>query len=236
MALLDVVNITSGYGETIIVREVSLRLDEGKLTALVGSNGAGKTTLLHTVMGLLKPRQGKLIFRGEEITRQPSYVRSRLGITMVPEGRQLFTNMTVSENLEMGAAAVRDRVVRGERLEFVFRLFPRIKERLKQKAGTLSGGEQQMAAIARSLMAGPKLLIFDELTLGLSPALSLSLFETLRQLKAAGQTMLLVEQNVRLALALSDYAYVLSEGKIHMEGPAKSIADHEDVRQAFLGM
>jgi len=236
MALLEVKNIISGYGDAMILQDVSLRMEKGKLTALVGSNGAGKTTLLRTMMGHLKPRRGAVIFQGEDVTRCPTHNRCRRGLTLVPEGRQLFTDMTVRENLEMGAASVRNRETTIQNFERVFGLFPRLKERIKQKVGTLSGGEQQMVAVARGLMAAPDVLMFDELTLGLSPTLSITLFETLLRLKAAGQTMLLVEQNVHMALAISDYAYVLSEGKIWMEGDARTLAEHEEIRRAFLGM
>ncbi len=251
---LAVENLTAGYGEAIIVREMNLRLAPGRLTALLGSNGAGKTTLLRAIMGQVQPREGRILFRGEDITRRPAHARARMGLALVPEGRQLFANLSVAENLEMGAFTVRapfrarswkSRLERRSyngndaeqaARERAFELFPRLRERLDQRAGTLSGGEQQMVAVARGLMASPEVLIFDELTLGLSPALSVELFRALRRLKDAGQTILLVEQNVHLALAISDYGYVMREGRLWMEGEAKTLAARADFREAFLGM
>jgi branched-chain amino acid transport system ATP-binding protein len=187
-------------------------------------------------MGLLRPWKGSVTFEDKDITRASPHSRASAGLVLVPEGRQLFTEMSVYENLEMGAIAGRARPYLQRNLEKVYVLFPRIKERRNQKAGTLSGGEQQMLAVARGLMAEPEILMFDELSLGLSPVLVLTLFETLNALKAEGLTMLLVEQNVHMALAVSDYAYVLSEGKIWMEGEARSLAKNEEVRKAYLGI
>jgi branched-chain amino acid transport system ATP-binding protein len=236
MALLDVRDITSGYGEVQILWGVSFCLEQGKLTTLVGSNGVGKTTLLRTVIGLLRPWQGSVIFKGRDITRFSPHARASEGLVLVPEGRQLFTTMTVYENLEMGAFTRRARPHLLRNLEKVFELFPRLKERMHQKAGTLSGGEQQMLAVARGLMAEPEILMFDELSLGLSPILALNLFETLQRLKAEGLTMLLVEQNVHMALAVSDYAYVLNEGKIWLQGKAHQVAKRAEVQRAYLGI
>ena len=236
MVLLEVHDIASGYGEVQILWGVSLRLEQGKLTTLVGSNGVGKTTLLRTVMGLLRAWRGAVSFRGQDITRLAPHARASAGLVLVPEGRQLFTEMSVYENLEMGAISRRARPHWKRNIERVFDLLPRLKERRNQKAGTLSGGEQQMLAVGRGLMAEPEVLMFDELSLGLSPVLSLNLFETLQHLKAEGMTMLLVEQNVHMALAVSDYAYVLAEGKIWMEGEARPLAKRAEVRQAYLGI
>ena len=236
MAFLEIRDMVSGYGEVQILWGASLKLEKGRLTSLVGSNGVGKTTLLRTVMGLLHPWNGTVTFEGKDITRSSPHARASAGLALVPEGRQLFTDMSVYENLEMGAIAGRARPHLQRNLERVYELFPRIKERRSQKAGTLSGGEQQMLAVARGLMAEPEILMFDELSLGLSPVLVLTLFETLGALKAQGLTMLLVEQNVHMALAVSDYAYVLSEGKIWMEGEAHSLAKNEEVRKAYLGI
>ena len=236
MAFLEVRDMVSGYGEVQILWGASLKLEKGKLTSLVGSNGVGKTTLLRTVMGLLRPWKGAVTFKGKDITRSSPHARASAGMALVPEGRQLFTDMSVYENLEMGAITGRARPHLQRNLERVYELFPRIKERRGQKAGTLSGGEQQMLAVARGLMAEPEILMFDELSLGLSPVLVLTLFETLGKLKSQGLTMLLVEQNVHMALAVSDYAYVLSEGKIWMEGEAHSLAKNEEVREAYLGI
>jgi branched-chain amino acid transport system ATP-binding protein len=236
MALLEIRDVASGYGEVQILWGVSLRLEPGKLTTLVGSNGVGKTTLLRTVMGLLRPWRGTVAFHGRDITRFAPHDRASAGVVLVPEGRQLFTEMSVYENLEMGAISRRARPHFSRNIARVLELFPRLGQRRHQKAATLSGGEQQMLAVGRGLMAEPEILMFDELSLGLSPMLALNLFETLQRLKAEGLTMLLVEQNVHMALAVSDYAYVLTDGKIWMEGEARSLATRREVRQAYLGV
>ncbi len=236
MALLEIQNVSSGYGEVQILWNVSLNLERGKLTALVGSNGAGKTTLLRTVMGLLKTSQGTITFEGSDVTRVSPHAKAAQGLVLVPEGRQLFPSMSVYENLEMGAYTVRARANFRENLEKVYDMLPRLQERADQKAGTLSGGEQQMLAVARGLMAQPEILMFDELSLGLAPVLVLSLFEVLQRLKDQGLTMLLVEQNVQMALAVSDYAYVLAEGRVDSEGPSKELARDERIREAYLGI
>jgi branched-chain amino acid transport system ATP-binding protein len=236
MALLEVQNVSSGYGEVQILWDVSLKLEHGKLTALVGSNGVGKTTLLRTVVGLVKPWQGSITFEDRDVTRVSAHAKASQGIVMVPEGRQLFPSMSVYENLEMGAFTKRAKVHFEDNLEKVYDMFPRMKERVAQKAGTLSGGEQQMLAVARGLMAQPEVLMFDELSLGLAPFLVLSLFEILQQLKDSGLTMLLVEQNVQMALAVSDYAYVLSKGRVEIEGEAADVRQMEEVREAYLGV
>jgi len=236
MALLEIQNVSSGYGEVQILWDVSLNLERGKLTALVGSNGAGKTTLLRTVMGLLKPSQGTITFEGSDVTRVSPHAKAAQGLVLVPEGRQLFPSMSVYENLEMGAYTVRARANFRENLEKVYDMLPRLQERADQKAGTLSGGEQQMLAVARGLMAQPEILMFDELSLGLAPVLVLSLFEVLQRLKDQGLTMLLVEQNVQMALAVSEYAYVLAEGRVDLEGPSKELARDEHIRESYLGI
>ncbi|MFN3928116.1 MAG: ABC transporter ATP-binding protein [Thermoflexus sp.] len=236
MAILEVRNLSSGYGEVQILWDLSFRLEAGRLTTMVGANGSGKTTTLRTVMGLIRPWQGAIFFDGRDITFLPPHRKAAMGLIMVPEGRQLFADMTVMENLEMGAVTGRARSRFRQNLERVFELFPRLKERRAQKAGTLSGGEQQMLAIARALMAEPTVLFLDEPSLGLSPLLVQNLFEVIRHLKAEGLTMLLVEQNVHLALAISDYAYVLSGGRIELEGNARDIARDDRVRKAYLGL
>ena len=236
MAFLEIRNLSSGYGEVQILWDVSLELEKGKLTSLVGSNGVGKTTLLRTVMGLVKPWQGSITFDGRDVTRVSPHAKAAQGLVMVPEGRQLFTDMSVYENLEMGAFTPRARAHFQRNLERVYDMFPRLKERRDQKAGTLSGGEQQMLAVARGLMAQPEILMFDELSLGLAPFLVLELFEILRRLKDEGLTMLLVEQDVQLALTISDYAYVLAHGRIELEGPSREVAQNEHVRKAYLGI
>ena len=233
---LDVTEVASGYGEVQVLWGVSLRLEPGKLTALVGSNGAGKTTLLRAVTGLLPAWSGSVAFAGRDVTRLPAHARAGEGLVLVPEGRQLFADMTVYENLEMGAFSKRAQPRMRRNLERVFEMFPRLADRRGQKAGTLSGGEQQMVAVARGLMAEPAVLMLDELSLGLAPRLVLDLFESLRRLKREGLTMLLVEQNVAMAMAVSDYAYVLAEGRIHLEGEARELARNEEVRKAYLGV
>jgi len=236
MAMLQVNDLVSGYGEVQVLWETSLKLEKGKLTTLVGSNGVGKSTLLRTVMGLLRPWQGSITFQGRDMTRQSAHARAKAGLVLVPEGRQLFSDMTVIENLEMGAFPPRSRDHFQKNLDRVFALFPRLAERPHQKAGSLSGGEQQMVAVARGLMAEPEVLIIDELSLGLSPILALSLFESLIQLKRQGLTMLLVEQNVAMALGVSDYAYVLSQGRVSLEGESRQLLENDEIRRTYLGM
>ncbi len=236
MAVLEVTDLASGYGEVQILWGISVAFEAGKLTTLVGSNGVGKTTLLRTITGLLRPWQGRIIFNGQDVTRLSPHVRAELGLVMVPEGRQLFTDMTVYENLEMGAFSKRAQPHFRRNLDHVFELFPRLKERQQQKAGTLSGGEQQMVAVARGLMAEPEVLMLDELSLGLSPLLALSLFETLLQLKSEGLTMILVEQNVQMALAVSDYGYVIAEGRVKLEGNCQDLLQNKEVQRAYLGV
>ena len=236
MAVLEVQNVTSGYGELQILWGASMQVAQGQLTALVGSNGVGKTTLLRTVVGQIRPWQGQVFFQGQDVSKVPSYTKAEMGLVLVPEGRQLFTDMTVQENLEMGATPKRARAAVARNLERVYGFFPRLKERSQQKAGTMSGGEQQMLAVARGIMADPILLIIDELSLGLAPVLTLNLFQSLRKLRNEGITILLVEQNVRMALKVSDYAYVLNEGRIDLHGPSKQIEDDEFVREAYLGI
>jgi len=234
--VLEVSDLTSGYGEVQILWSVSLALQPGRLTTLIGSNGAGKTTLLRTIMGLLRPWGGSVTFEGRDIGGLPPHAKPDLGLVLVPEGRQLFTDMTVIENLELGAINRRGRARLNQNLERVMEVFPRLKERRDQLTSTLSGGEQQMVAVARGLMAEPKVLMLDELSLGLAPMLTISLFEVLQKLRREGLTMLLVEQNVRLALAISDYAYVLSEGRTVLAGPAEEVEGNDGVQRAYLGL
>ena len=236
MAILEVKNIASGYGEVQILWGMNLALEAGKLTSLVGGNGVGKTTMLRTVMGLIKPWEGEVWFDGINVSALPPYTKAEMGLVLVPEGRQLFTDMSVEENLEMGATPKRAKARQKENLEKVFTAFPRLKERRTQKAGTLSGGEQQMLAVGRGIMADPVVLMFDELSLGLAPVLVLDLFETLRKLKKTGLTMLLVEQNVQMALAISDYGYVLSQGKVELDGPAKELMKNPHIQETYLGL
>ncbi|SRR6266498_4523648 len=236
MGILEIRDLASGYGEVQVLWGVSFTLQEKKLTCLVGGNGVGKTTMLRTVMGLLRPWNGSVWFDGKDISQLPAYVKAEMGLTLVPEGRQLFTDMTVEENLEMGATNRRAQPKMKRNLELVYTMFPRLKERRAQKSGTLSGGEQQMLAVGRGIMSDPIVLMVDELSLGLAPLLTLLLFESMRQLRNTGITVLLVEQNVQMALAISDYGYVLSEGKVEMEGPAKQLSKDEHIRTAYLGL
>jgi branched-chain amino acid transport system ATP-binding protein len=236
MSILEVREICSGYGEVQILWGSSLNLQESQLTCLVGGNGAGKTTLLKTVIGQLRPWSGSIWFEGKDVSRLPANAKADMGLVLVPEGRQLFTDMTVYENLEIGATNRRARFKMNDNLEKVYEMFPRLKERKGQHAGTLSGGEQQMLAVARGIMADPKVLLIDELSLGLAPMLVLLLFGKLKQLRDLNITILVVEQNVQMALAISDYGFVLAEGKIGLEGPAHQLAKNEQVRAAYLGM
>ncbi len=236
MAVLEIRNLASGYGEVQILWDTSLSLQEKKLTCLVGGNGVGKTTMLRTVMGLVRPWNGSVWFDGKDVSRLPAYAKAEMGLTLVPEGRQLFTDMTVEENLEMGATNRRARPKMKQNLERVYTMFSRLQERHAQKAGTLSGGEQQMLAVGRGIMSDPAILMVDELSLGLAPVLTLQLFQSMRQLRDAGITVLLVEQNVQMALAISDYGYVLAEGKVEMEGPAKQLVKDQHIRAAYLGL
>jgi len=233
---LAIQGIESGYGEVQICWGASLELRSGRLTTLLGSNGAGKTTLLRTVMGLIPAWKGKVLLDGRDITRLTPHEKAALGVVLIPEGRQLFSDMTVVENLEMGATPRHARAQMRAAFAQVFELFPRLAERRTQIAGTLSGGEQQMLAIARGLMAKPRVLMFDEPSLGLAPLFVLNLFEIIRRLKREGLTMLLVEQNVQMALAVSDHAYVLERGKVSIEGPAREVRELPAVRKAYLGL
>src|SRR6185437_11363635 len=235
-ALLEVASLTAGYGEVQILWGISLAVAPGQLTTIVGANGAGKTTTLKAVMGSIAPWEGRVTFAGEDVTRLPPHAKTARGLVLVPEGRQLFGAMTVEENLEMGAYSKRAARKFAAGLAQVFTLFPRLGERRRQQAGTLSGGEQQMLAIARGLMSDPEILIIDELSLGLAPVVVHQLFGTLKSLKEEGTTILLVEQNVHLALAFSDYAYVIAEGRSFTEGTSSAVAANPEVRQAYLGL
>jgi len=236
MAELEIQGLQSGYGEVQILWGADLKLELGRLTALVGGNGSGKTTLLRTVMGAIRPWKGQVLFQGEDITGMPPYQKAELGLALIPEGRQLFTDMSVFENLEMGATNSRARPHQSRNLERVFEMFPRMKERRSQRAGTLSGGEQQMLAVARGLMAEPLILFIDELSLGLAPVLVLELFSSLERLRGEGLTMLLVEQSVHMALAVSDYAYVIQEGRVVLQGPPEELARNQQVQASYLGI
>jgi branched-chain amino acid transport system ATP-binding protein len=236
MAILEIDGLNSGYGEVQILWDAELSVEEGNLTSLVGGNGMGKTTLLHTIMGQLRPTQGSVKFMGNDVSHLPPYKKAEMGLVLVPEGRQLFTSMSVVENLEMGATPKRAKPHFQKNLERVYEFFPRLLERKDQKAGTLSGGEQQMLAVARGIMSEPVVLMIDELSLGLAPFLVLQLFESLLLLKKAGITLLLVEQNVQMALAISDYGFVLAQGRVALQGPSRELLQNEHVRTAYLGL
>jgi branched-chain amino acid transport system ATP-binding protein len=235
-ALLEVEALAAGYGEVQVLWGLSLAAARGRLTTLVGANGAGKTTTLRATLGTISPWSGRVIFKGEDVTGLPAHAKAARGLVLVPEGRQLFSNMTVDENLEMGAFTRRGGHGYADRLERVFTLFPRLKERRRQKAGTFSGGEQQMLAIARGLMTDPEILIIDELSLGLAPLAVYQLFGALKALKDAGLTVLLVEQNVHLAFAVSDYTYVIAEGRLFTQGEPAALAAMPEIRRAYLGL
>jgi len=233
MLTLDKVNVF--YGAIHALHDVSLTVNKGEVVTLIGANGAGKSTTLRAITGLLTPRSGRVTFEGHDITGMPAHKLVAKGISMSPEGRGVFANLTVLENLEMGAYLVTDKAAIQRHLDRGFALFPRLAERRKQRAGTLSGGEQQMLAMARALMSQPKLLLLDEPSLGLAPIVCRTIFETIDDIKAEGTTVLLVEQNANAALKRSDRGYVLETGHVILEGSAASIASDPRVREAYLG-
>jgi len=235
-ALLQVDNVSSGYGEVQVLWNLSLQVEQGKMTTIVGANGAGKSTTLRAIMGNVRAWKGRILLEGSDVTKLPPHAKAKRGMVLVPEGRQLFPEMSVEENLEMGGYSPRARRNRKQNMERVYELFPRLHERRKQKSCTLSGGEQQMLAMGRGLMQEPTVLMIDELSLGLSPLLAQQLFLTLKRLREQGLTIVLVEQNVHLALALSDYTYVLSEGRLSVEGKSQDVANLDEVRRAYLGL
>ena len=234
--MLQLTNVNSKYDFLQILWSVSLQVGEGEFVALVGPNGAGKTTTLRTIAGLLAPMSGEIAFKGQSIGGMSAHLVSRLGISYVSEGLNLFTDMSVRENLLLGAYAVNDKKQELETLEFVYHLFPRLKEREKQLAGTMSGGERKMLAIARGMMSNPELLLVDEPSLGLAPHLTHDVFRALLELRKRGVTILLVEQNVNATLEITDRAYVLEHGRIAMEGPSREMKANEHVRSAYLGL
>ncbi len=234
MAILDVQDVHTYYGNIEALKGVSLKVEQGEIVTLIGSNGAGKTTTLRTIAGVLRPRRGTVRMDESDLTKTPANQIVRLGIAHSPEGRRIFARMTVRENLEMGAFA-RGSADMAEDYDRVYTLFPRIKERLKQRAGTLSGGEQQMLAIGRALMARPKLLLLDEPSMGLAPVLVELVFQTIKEINAQGMTVLLVEQNAHMALTIANRGYVLQTGKIVLTDTAKALASNEMVRKAYLG-
>ena len=231
--MLKVEDLQVYYGAIHAIKGVSFEVREGEIVALIGANGAGKSTILKTVSGLMHPRSGKIHFMDQDITRMDAYKLPRLGLAHVPEGRRIFLQMSVQENLEMGAFIHKN--LNQDDLEMVFDLFPRLKERRKQVAGTISGGEQQMLAMGRALMSGPKLLMLDEPSMGLAPILVDQIFEIVKSLHKAGKTVLLVEQNASKALDIADRAYVLETGKITLTGTGRELQASDEVRKAYLG-
>ncbi|MDX1437911.1 MAG: ABC transporter ATP-binding protein [Anaerolineales bacterium] len=236
MAMLEVKEIHTYYGNIHALRGISLTVDEGEVVTLIGANGAGKTTTLRSITGLLQPRQGEIYLEGENLAQYQAHEIVYKGVAMVPEGRGVFARLTVSENLDMGAYSRQDNSEIDSDLEYVFTLFPRLKERRNQVAGTLSGGEQQMLATARALMARPRLLLMDEPSMGLAPILVESIFETIEAINKEGTTVLLVEQNAQMALSVAHRGYVLQTGEVVLSDSAKELQTNEMVQKAYLGI
>lgn len=234
--LLEVKNLNAGYGYLQILRDVSLQIDKGEYVAIVGPNGAGKSTTMKTIAGLISPMSGQVVFKGEEITGFSGSDVAKKGISFVSEEMNLFVNMTVQENLYMGAYTIKEKYLQNERLDFVFELFPRLAERRKQLAGTMSGGERKMLAIGRGMMSNPSLMLVDEPSFGLAPQLTASVFASLEVLIKNGVTILVVEQNVTKTLAVTDRGYVLENGKVGLEGKSADLAEDSYVRKVFLGV
>ncbi len=234
-AMLEVKNLHVAYGAIKAIQGVNLTVRKGQIVTLIGANGAGKTTTLRAISGMVRPSSGTITLDGRPIGGMPSHQMVRMGMAHAPEGRGIFANLTVAENLELGAYIRRDKAGVAEDREKALTLFPRVRERLKQNAGTLSGGEQQMLAIARALMARPSLLLLDEPSLGLAPQIVQTIFKIIRDINSTGTTILLVEQNAHMALRVAHHAYVLEVGSITMEGPAAELAASDEVRKAYLG-
>jgi branched-chain amino acid transport system ATP-binding protein len=234
--LLELKNTAVHYGKVEATRDISIKVPEGEIITLIGANGAGKSTTLRMISGLVRPSQGEVLFEGESITHLEPEAITEMGIAHVPEGRHVFPQMTVLENLEMGAYLVKSKQEMKNNLESVFEHFPRLKERVKQFAGTMSGGEQQMVAMARGLMSSPRLILMDEPSLGLSPIMQQEIAVIIKEIHAQGRTIVLVEQNARLALSLAQYGYVLETGEIALEGDAAKLRDDKGVQRTYLGM
>jgi len=233
--MLEIQDLHVYYGGIHAIKGINISVPEGEIITLIGANGAGKSTTLRTVSGLIKPRSGEIRFLDEDITKLSAHRVTQMGIALVPEGRNIFPNLTVQENLMMGAYPRTGKTGIGADLEWVFELFPRLKERLSQKGGTLSGGEQQMLAIGRGLMSHPRLLALDEPSLGLAPVLAQEVFKVLEEINSEGTTILLIEQNARAALALAEYGYVIETGRVALEGKCSDLLKNEDVKKAYLG-
>lgn len=233
--MLKINDLNVHYGVIHALKGISIEVNEGEIVSLIGANGAGKTTLLHAISGLIKSSSGNIVFNGEDITKKSARDIVILGLTQVPEGRRIFSGMSVEENLLMGAFLRKDKAEIQKDLENVYSKFPRLKERLKQQAQTLSGGEQQMLAMGRALMAKPKILLLDEPSMGLSPLLVKEIFNIIQEINRQGTTILLVEQNAKMALAIANRAYVIETGNIVLSGSGKELSDSEEVKKAYLG-
>ncbi len=235
MAMLTINDLEVYYGMIQAIKGISLEVNQGEVIALIGANGAGKTTTLHTITGLLAPKKGSIIFEGTDITKVPAHKIVSMGMAHVPEGRRVFANLTVYQNLKMGAYTRKDANEINETLEMIYKRFPRLEERKNQIAGTLSGGEQQMLAMGRALMSHPKIILMDEPSMGLSPIFVNEIFDIIKEISAGGTTVLLVEQNAKKALSIADRAYVLETGNIVLEGKASDLLNDDSIKKAYLG-
>ena len=235
MAMLEIKDLEGYYGVIQAIKGISFEVNKGEVIALIGANGAGKTTILHTITGLLSPKKGSVMYEGTDITKIPAHKIVSLGMAHVPEGRRVFADLSVYENLKMGAYTRKDKNEVEETLERVYERFPRLKERKNQMAGTLSGGEQQMLAMGRALMSKPKIILMDEPSMGLSPILVNEIFDIIQEVSKSGTTVLLVEQNAKKALSIADRAYVLETGKIVLEGKAEDLLNDDSIKKAYLG-
>ncbi len=235
MAMLKIEDLHVYYGMIHAIKGLSFEVNEGEVITLIGANGAGKTTTLHTITGLIKPKSGKITFEGKDLVKTPPHKIVEMGMAHVPEGRRVFQNLTVLQNLKLGAYTKKDKDEIARTLEMVYKRFPRLKEREKQEAGTLSGGEQQMLAMGRALMSKPRIILMDEPSMGLSPILVTEIFDIIKSISASGTTVLLVEQNAKKALSIADRAYVLETGKIVLSGKASDLMNDPSVKKAYLG-
>ena len=235
MAMLEVKDLQVYYGMIQAIKGISFEVNQGEVIALIGANGAGKTTILHTVTGLIAPKAGSIVFEGQDITKVPAHKIVSMGMAHVPEGRRVFAQLSVYDNLKMGAYTRKDKNEIEESLEMVYKRFPRLEERKNQMAGTLSGGEQQMLAMGRALMSKPKIILMDEPSMGLSPIFVNEIFNIIQDVSASGTTVLLVEQNAKKALSIADRAYVLETGNIALEGDAKVLMNDDSIKKAYLG-
>lgn len=235
MAMLEIKDLEVYYGMIKAIKGVSFEVNEGEVIALIGANGAGKTTILHTITGLLEAKRGSVFFDGKDITKVPAHKIVSMGMAHVPEGRRVFANLSVLQNLKMGAYTRKDKNEISETLKTVYKRFPRLEERQNQLAGTLSGGEQQMLAMGRALMSHPRILLMDEPSMGLSPIFVNEIFDIIKKVSAGGTTVLLVEQNAKKALSISDRAYVLETGNIVLDGKADDLLNNDSIKKAYLG-